>query len=277
MSSVSFNLAGTNPLATEPFPVSLTAQETLRIAGLLPVVFRQQKANWEAVCLLESVSMKVPALDPLGRLRTDYVPTLLRLRPFVRQEDGRFLGSWDIDALSPLLSTNQGIPLLDSQTGQASTGLLGILADLERVNRSMAQLSEAIANLASASLVKPIDEVFSFRHARGVQGLYAVDAHSLMSLPPPALAQLARGRLSSLDVAVAALFSMRWADGEFREASRLSIDESLEALADALRKQEKEAGQAGSPGSPARPAPQSTKTSIQYTVDDDVLLDFEGL
>lgn len=185
-------------------PIAL--REMHLIAQYLPLAIRKIKDQWLLGVLLSRDHVARTLVDDAGRWQAGSLPIALRCFPFQATGTG---GSPESDLVvprvTPFLSRTQGQPLFDAQ-GKPTATLTG-LHDLASVIRdSRAAASPFLDHLAIADLLVP------FAGADGgdaAGGCHTISRGRFAALPPRVLAAMARTAFTSLDIAMACLFSQR--------------------------------------------------------------------
>lgn len=247
--------------------VPITATELVNVAQDMALLFRQTGPRWDVVGVLAPAALKRPLIDGRGSWRGEYAPVLLRLHPFVT--DGP-RGTLAVDPRGLRRGTAEGHAFADA-AGRPTERLKRIMATAEAARDGIRKLGERVAALDAAGLIAPAPLLLRFQNpCTTVAPLFAVDGQRLASLPPSSLAALADGAPSSIDVAVAAMYSSRRFAAEVVVESRSGMDDEIAARIDA--------GLRARPLQPdAPPSPAQVKPVGDYFVDASVNLDFSNL
>jgi hypothetical protein len=248
--------------------VPISATELVNVAQDLPLLFRQTGPRWDVVGVLAPAALRRTLIDGRGSWRGEYVPVQLRLHPFVI--DGPS-GALAVDPRGLRQGAGEGHAFVDA-AGRPSGRLKKIMATAEAARDGIRRLGERVAALDAAGLIAPAPLLLRFeRPCATVAPLFAVDGHRLASLPPASLAALADGAPSSIDLAVAAMYSSRRFAADVVVESRASMDDEIAARIDA-----------GLRAAPRRDAATATVDAQApamggYFVDASVNLDFSNL
>ncbi|WP_293868727.1 SapC family protein [uncultured Alsobacter sp.] len=248
--------------------VPISATELMNVAQDLPLLFRQTGPRWDVVGVLAPAALKRPMIDGRGSWRGEYTPVVLRLHPFVA--DGS-RGALAIDRRGLRQGAGEGHAFADA-AGRPTERLKRIAATAEAAREGIRRLGERVAALDAAGLIAPAPLMLRFeRPCSTVAPLFAIDGQRLASLSPASLAALADGAPSSLDLAIAAMYSSRRFAAEVVVENRASLDDEIAARIDAgLR-----AAPVPSPVSPRAAA--TGQPMGDYFVDASANLDFSSL
>lgn len=248
--------------------VPISATELVNVAQDLPLLFRQTGPRWEVVGVLAHAALRRTLIDGRGFWRGEYVPVQLRLHPFVI--DGHS-GTLAVDPRGLRHGAGEGHPFADA-AGRPTERLKKIMATAEAAHEGIRRLGERVAGLEAAGLIAPAPLLLRFeRPCATVAPLFAVDGQRLASLAPASLAALADGAPSSIDLAVAAMYSSRRFAADVVVESRVSMDDEIAARIDA--------GLRAAPPGDVEPSPVATQPLAMggYFVDASVNLDFSNL
>lgn len=147
-------------------------------------------------------------LSPSGRWRGAYRPIALRCFPFQAPTiGGDPLSDVMIDADSNYLSPTMGVPILD-QAGRPARLSTEIHRLLGLLKHSEETLAGVLDQYLIAGLLVPLSGAPD-PLADGVPPFHVIDPARLAQLDPKALGAMARHNFLSIDVAVAAAFSLR--------------------------------------------------------------------
>ena len=247
--------------------VPISATELVNVAQDLPLLFRRTGPQWDVVGVMAPAALRRPLIDGRGTWRGEYTPVLLRLHPFVT--DGA-RGSLAVDPRGLRHGGSEGHAFADA-AGRPTERLKRIMATAEAARDGIRRLGERVAALDAAGLVAPAPLLLRFeRPCSTIAPLFAVDGQRMASLPTASLAALADGAPSSIDLAVAAMYSSRRFAAGFVVESRAGMDDEIAARIDA-----------GLRAAQQRTEPPPPVADVQpvgnYFVDASVNLDFSNL
>jgi hypothetical protein len=147
-------------------------------------------------------------LSSSGRWRGAYRPIALRCFPFQAPTIGDDpLSDVMIDANSNYLSPTKGVPIVD-EAGRPAR----LLTEIHRLLGLLKRSEEALAHVLDQYLIAGLLAPFSGAADSGGDGVpsfHVIDPARLTQLDPRALGAMARRNFLSVDVAVAAAFSLQ--------------------------------------------------------------------
>ncbi len=184
-------------------PIAL--REMHLVAQYLPLGIRKVKDQWLLGVLLSRDLVTRQLVDASGRWQAGSLPIALRCFPFqATGTGGTVMTDLVVPRASPFLSRTDGIALL-GPGGAPSAKLteLHALACLIRDSRKVA--APFLDHLAIADLLVPLAATVG----GGQADCYTISRGRFAALPSRVLAAMGRTAFTSLDIAVACLFSQR--------------------------------------------------------------------
>lgn len=228
----------------------VTAAEYLKAVHQAPVFFRHVAKKWQAVLLTRRRFVRKRVVSDDGEWKSEYIPILVRIRPVV----------WD-DERGEFATEPKG-------RGAASPVPVDpeLRTLLDRIERDWDLMAQAIERLDIAGLLIPVQMGFAFRLTEKLPpDLFMVDPAKFVSLPSEWLAALVSGSLTSLDIAIGSLYSMRLADGAFFLGGEGEFEARLAVWASSPLEAERAA---------AREQRQGQLPPVHFQIDATEMLDF---
>lgn len=176
--------------------------------------------------LVDQSYLRDRLLSSSGRWRGAYRPIALRCFPFQAPTIGdNPLSDVVIDADSTYLSPTKGIPIVD-EAGRPTQLLTEIHRLLGLLKGSEEALAHALDQYLIAGLLMPFP---GDPGADGVPRFHVIDPARLAQLDPKALGAMARHDFLSIDVAVAAAFSLQTLRPSYRPRAGGRMRQSMAA------------------------------------------------
>lgn len=170
------------------FAVPLAFGEVLRAAAYFPVVFRAETRGIGPVALLSSrEGNRTPFLNPDGRLRSGYVPELLRLYPFCVHIDGAGEAALAFDPSPRCVGTDPEWRAVFEPSGTLSSEVARITGLLKGWTADHQRALLVTQALKGAGVLRPVSS-----QAQQVAACFQVDAHVLEAKDNPEQFQLLR-------------------------------------------------------------------------------------